>query len=91
MSIHDNQLFCHGCDRRVRFELDRSINGNHEITCPNCGHVHYRVIENGRITSVRYTPGMRTVHVYAYMCTSSSTDDYCGDLWYRYSDSGSTG
>lgn len=35
-------------------ELDLGLNGNHEITCPYCQHIHYRVVENGVVTEDRY-------------------------------------
>ena len=50
---------CHHCrekglkDRFVA-KIDYSLNGNHEIQCPRCGHIHYRVIKDGKVTEERY-------------------------------------
>jgi hypothetical protein len=40
----------------VQFTLDDGLDGNHIITCPKCGHEHYRVIKNGEVTGERYSP-----------------------------------
>jgi len=32
-----------------------SLNGNHRIHCPNCGHIHFRLIRDGDITGIRFT------------------------------------
>ena len=57
-----SELFCHGCDSYVQFTLDDSLDGNHKIVCPNCGHEHYRVIKNGEITGDRYNPYCKNVY-----------------------------
>ena len=90
------ELHCHDCGQWVQFRLDESIDGQHEIVCPVCGHTHYRIVEDGRITDIRYRPSMQTYQCYvtgtssssAYT-TSASTSDYLTELW--LSDSGSTG
>lgn len=48
------ELWCHECQQYVQFDIDTSLNGNHVITCPKCGHEHCRVVENGVITEVRW-------------------------------------
>jgi len=48
------ELWCHECQRYVQFDIDISLNGNHVIKCPNCGHEHCRVVNNGRITEARW-------------------------------------
>jgi hypothetical protein len=48
------ELHCHECDKYVQFDLDLSINGNHVLNCPNCGHEHCRVVEDGVITDDRW-------------------------------------
>ena len=48
------EIYCHECNGYVRFTLDDSLNGNHIITCPNCGHEHCRVIKDGVITGDRW-------------------------------------
>lgn len=52
--IEKQELHCHNCNQYVQFELDLTLNGNHIITCPICGHEHCRVIENGKITDRRW-------------------------------------
>lgn len=46
---------CHECAKQFVALLDYTINGNHIVECPNCGHEHCRVIENGRITEDRWS------------------------------------
>lgn len=56
---------CHGCrdqnlpDRFIA-KINYDLNGNHEIECPRCGHIHYRVIKDGRVTSERFDSGYPT-------------------------------
>ena len=52
--IEKQELWCHECERYVQFDIDLSLNGNHVIVCPNCGHEHCRVVENGIITEARW-------------------------------------
>lgn len=54
MSIERQELHCHECRRYVQFDLDLSLNGNHVLNCPNCGHQHCRVVRDGRITDIRW-------------------------------------
>jgi len=53
-SIQRTDMECTECYKNFIAELDYSINGNHVIECPLCGHEHCRVIENGKITSDRW-------------------------------------
>jgi len=71
--IEVQELYCHGCGRYVQFTLDLNLNGNYAIKCPNCGHVHYRVIRNGKITGIRWDPSLATYYLRGYTSTSSST------------------
>jgi len=54
------ELACSDCGRRLVFDMNFSQDGNHEITCPACGHVHYRVVRNGQITGDRWQAAMQT-------------------------------
>jgi len=45
---------CTNCGRLFIGELDFSINGNHIVECPHCGHEHHRVIKDGKITEERF-------------------------------------
>jgi len=55
------------------------INGNHEIECPHCGHIHYRVVEDGRVTDDRYRSSMGMVQANTWTgstANSSSSNFY---------------
>ena len=72
--IEAQELHCHNCDRYVQFNLDLSLNGNHVLRCPNCGHEHCRVVMDGKITGERWDQrnGLTyTVRTYAYTITST--------------------
>lgn len=49
-----NELHCHACDKYVQFICDQSLDGNHVLNCPNCGHEHCRVVKDGLITDDRW-------------------------------------
>jgi len=52
--IERQELHCHECNRYVQFNMDMSLNGNHVLECPNCGHEHCRVVKDGVITDDRW-------------------------------------
>ncbi len=52
--IESQELHCHACGQYVQFRLDMNMNGAHVLNCPNCGHEHCRIVENGRITGDRW-------------------------------------
>jgi len=52
--VERQEIYCHACDRYVQFDIDTSLNGNHILNCPNCGHEHCRVVDNGIITEGRW-------------------------------------
>lgn len=47
-------LHCHNCGGYFDAEFDESINGDHVVYCPNCGHDHYRTIKDGIVTAERW-------------------------------------
>lgn len=49
------EMHCHSCSGNFVAELDFDLNGDHEIHCPRCGHIHYRTIKDGKITEARYS------------------------------------
>ena len=57
------ELHCHACGRYVQFRLDLSINGNHVLNCPNCGHEHCRVVRDGKITDIRWDSRNQTIRI----------------------------
>lgn len=52
--LEGQEIYCHHCDRYVQFKIDMSLNGNHVLNCPNCGHEHCRVVKDGVITGDRW-------------------------------------
>jgi transcription elongation factor Elf1 len=53
MSMVTNEFFCPECHKYFLFSLSLTLNQNYRIHCPNCGHTHYRKVENGYITEIR--------------------------------------
>lgn len=90
------ELECHGCreqnpplhDRFIA-TINYSLNGNHKIECPRCGHIHYRVIVDGRVTSERFSSGYPTHTVErrnmwkseTVPIVASTTSAFIRDLW----------
>lgn len=84
------EFYCHDCGGYIRVKLDKSLNGNHVVVCPKCGHEHCRVIENGKITSDRwdsrnptynYAASSSTYSATSMYTTSTSSDYRFTDLW----------
>lgn len=48
-------LHCHECSKSFIALLDYTVDGNHIVECPHCGHEHCRVIEKGKITEDRWS------------------------------------
>lgn len=81
------ELWCHDCNKYVQFDIDVSLNGNHVITCPNCGHEHCRVVKDGVITEVRWDSRNVDMNAYnTYTATGTTTTNtstyntYAGNL-----------
>jgi len=77
MAIRRQELFCTECHRHVQFDMDFDFDGNHQITCPNCGHFHYRVVVDGRITEDRYNPFWE----HCLTAASNVTSSTAGQMW----------
>jgi DNA-directed RNA polymerase subunit RPC12/RpoP len=78
MNKERQELWCHECERYVQFNIDMELNGNHVIICPNCGHEHCRVVQNGFITENRWDRrngggGVQTYSASGITSTSIST------------------
>jgi DNA-directed RNA polymerase subunit RPC12/RpoP len=56
-------MHCHSCSKKFSARVDYRINGNHVVLCAYCSHEHCRVIENGRVTSDRWSDRNDTVRV----------------------------
>lgn len=52
--VERQELHCHNCGNYVQFNLDLSRNDNYVLDCPKCGHKHYRVVKDGKITDERW-------------------------------------
>lgn len=74
--IERQELYCHECGRYVQFDIDVSLNGNHVLNCPNCGHEHCRVVKNGLITEDRWDSRNPTYNVSNWSMSSSATSTY---------------
>lgn len=46
---------CTNCPAIFNVKLNTSLNGNFRIHCPGCDHIHFRKLENGVITNIRFT------------------------------------
>jgi len=44
--------FCHNCQQHVIYEFE-DITERQIIICPNCGHQHYRELDEGTIVNIR--------------------------------------
>lgn len=64
------EFYCLGCDHYLYVWLNINLNGNHVVNCPNCGHKHYRVVENGVITDQRYKEYLKSS--YEIVCCKSA-------------------
>lgn len=56
-------LYCHDCSHSFIAAIDYSIDGNHVVECPYCGHKHCRVIQGGEVTGDRWDARNETVRI----------------------------
>lgn len=70
--IERQEIHCHECNRYVQFDIDMSLNGNHVLNCPNCGHEHCRVVRNGRITDIRWASWSPTYTISSAITVTTS-------------------
>jgi DNA-directed RNA polymerase subunit RPC12/RpoP len=56
-------LYCHDCSKNFIAQLEFSLDGNHTVECPHCGHHHHRVIQNGKVTGERWDSSVRQIKV----------------------------
>ncbi|MFX0084225.1 MAG: hypothetical protein ACFFAU_01025 [Candidatus Hodarchaeota archaeon] len=47
--------YCHNCNQYVTYEFE-DITERQIIICPNCGHQHYRELDEGTIVNIRMNP-----------------------------------
>ena len=70
------EIHCHNCNRYVQFTIDLALNGNHTLDCPNCGHQHFRYVENGIITDVRWRSSAQSYRLTSVTVSATSTGTY---------------
>ena len=58
-----SDLHCHDCGKDFVAKLDLTLDGNHVIICPWCGHQHHRVVKAGIVTSDRHNSSIERVEV----------------------------
>ena len=93
MEIENQEIYCHSCSRYVQFPMDLSLNGNHVLNCPNCGHEHCRVVKNGVITDDRWdrrngSTFIISPRVITSSATTVSTNTFTFSSWGTSSTSG---
>lgn len=89
MNEERSDVYCTNCARTFIATLDLGLNGNHEITCPHCRHVHYRVVKNGVITEDRWRSSAGPTYVASISTTitvTSGTTSTFTALWLNGSD-----
>ena len=63
--------YCHNCNKYVIYEFDDSTE-RQIIICPNCGHQHYRELDEGTIVNIRLEGTNQNKIIFA----SESLSDY---------------
>lgn len=101
--IERQELHCHDCDRYVQFDIDVELNGNHVLNCPNCGHEHCRVVNdgiisdqrwdsrNGNIVPTYYVSGSATYTTTSIDTMSTGSSSFTNDMWLNTTTASSTG
>jgi len=88
-------MHCHDCSKDFIGVIDFDVNGNHELICPHCGHVHCRVVTDGRITGERWDSRhgnkeiCRTERIWTHntvRAQTSSAAHFLRDRWLNRSD-----
>ena len=88
-----SNVYCTNCTQQFVAILDLELNGNHEITCPHCQHIHYRVVKDGVVTEERYRSSagpifqVSTSNTISFVYNfSTSTGTTTNSLWFNRSD-----
>ena len=66
-------MFCTECTKNFIAQLDMSLDGNHIVECPHCGHEHCRVVQAGVVTGERWDSRMQRVPVLKSSVWKSAT------------------
>jgi DNA-directed RNA polymerase subunit RPC12/RpoP len=70
-----HEFRCTECGKYFDIKLNISLNGNYRIHCPNCDHVHYRVLVNGIITDKRFPDNHGSILIEDIMPMKSACHD----------------
>lgn len=70
------EFYCTECKKYFDVKLNTSLDGNYRIHCPNCDHIHYRKVESGKITDVRFTDCKDHILIEDIRPMKSSCRDY---------------
>jgi hypothetical protein len=65
-------LWCHACEHDFSVDLDYDLDGNHVIHCPHCGHEHYRLIQGGVVTDIRWRSSAGPTWTYSTSATTTT-------------------
>lgn len=53
---------CHNCNQDVIYKFEDTTS-RQVIICPNCGHQHYREIDEGTLLNIRVNPQCRVIRI----------------------------
>lgn len=84
-------MHCHNCSKNFIASIDFGLNGNHQVECPHCGHLHYRQIKDGVVTGERWgsdsntheVPNRRVWKSETLPMTTSVASAFIRDRWLR--------
>jgi DNA-directed RNA polymerase subunit RPC12/RpoP len=87
-----SEMYCHDCSKQFIAIIDYSIDGNHIIICPHCGHQHCRLINDGVVTETRWDSMSssitdRTERIWtdtSLKMKTSSTSHFLRDKWLNF-------
>ena len=84
------EWYCHDCGGYIRVALDMSVNGNHVVDCPKCGHEHCRVVKDGKVTgdrwerrngTVKLQPTMSNYHTTSMYAPAAGVSSFATEAW----------
>lgn len=58
-----SDMHCTECLKNFIAQLDLSLDGDHVVECPWCGHHHCRVVKDGKVTEVRWESRNNAVRI----------------------------
>lgn len=76
MSKVVHEFCCSSCGKYFDIKLNMGLNGNFRIHCPSCEHIHYRVVEDGKITIIRFDDNPYSILIEDIWPMKSSCRDF---------------